>query len=65
MTDENYKAWLDTMPIDDVRRRIERLEQKLADLHVLERLYGDRHHHGEPAPEPSGEGPSEYGSESS
>jgi hypothetical protein len=64
MTDENYKAWLDAMPIDDVRHRIERLEQKLADLHVLERLYSDRHH-GEPAPEPSGEGPSEYGSEPS
>jgi hypothetical protein len=43
MTHESYKAWLDAMPIDDVRRRIERLEQKLADLHMLERLYDERH----------------------
>ncbi|MGA3362189.1 MAG: hypothetical protein ABSD82_09175 [Solirubrobacteraceae bacterium] len=43
MTHESYKPWLDEMPIDDVRRRIERLEQKLADLQVLERLYGERH----------------------
>lgn len=43
MTNESYKAWLDAMPIDDVRRRIERLERKLSDLHVLERLYAERH----------------------
>jgi hypothetical protein len=36
MTHESYKAWIDEMPIDDVRRRIERLERKLSDLHVLE-----------------------------
>jgi hypothetical protein len=42
MTHESYKAWLDEMPIDDVRRRIERLEKKLWDLHVLERLYDER-----------------------
>jgi hypothetical protein len=42
MTHESYKAWLDAMPIDDVRRRIERIERKLADLHVLERLYEER-----------------------
>jgi hypothetical protein len=44
MSDDPYKAWLDSMPIDDVRRRIERLEQKLMDLRVLERIYGERHH---------------------
>jgi len=42
MTHESYKAWLDEMPIDDVRRKIERLERKLADLQVLERLYEER-----------------------
>jgi hypothetical protein len=70
MTNETYKNWLDTMPIDDVRARIERLEQKLSDLQVLERLYTDRHA-GAAAPEPSGtqesesgEGSWEHGSES-
>ena len=43
MTHESYKAWLDAMPIDHVRRRIERLERKLSDLQVLERLYAERH----------------------
>ena len=43
MSSETYKAWLDSMPIGDVRSRIERLQQKLADLQVLERLYSDRH----------------------
>ena len=43
MNNEALKAWLDAMPIDDVRRRIERLEAKLADLRVLERIYEDRH----------------------
>jgi hypothetical protein len=47
MTHESYKAWLDEMPIDDVRKRIERLEKKLWDLHVLERLYDERHGSGE------------------
>jgi hypothetical protein len=47
MTHESYKAWLDEMPIDDVRRRIERLEKKLWDLHVLERLYAERPGGGE------------------
>jgi hypothetical protein len=42
MTHESYKAWLDAMPIEDVRRRIERLERKLSDLQVLERLYEER-----------------------
>lgn len=42
MTHESYKSWLDEMPIDDVRRRIERLEHKLSDLHVLERIYDER-----------------------
>jgi len=43
MSNEALKAWLDAMPIDDVRRKIERLEAKLADLRVLERIYGERH----------------------
>ena len=43
MNNEALKNWLDAMPIDDVRRKIERLEAKLADLRVLERLYGERH----------------------
>jgi hypothetical protein len=42
MTNGAYKAWIDSMPIDDVRRRIDRLEQKLADLQALERLYTER-----------------------
>ena len=52
MNNEALKAWLDTMPIDEVRRRIERIEAKLADLRVLERLYEDRHG---PAREPAAE----------
>jgi len=73
MTSEAYKAWIDAMPIDDVRRRIERLEQKLADLHVLERLYTNRPHpdqaaaetpsHG--APETPGDAASENPGEAS
>ena len=43
MSNEALKAWLDAMPIDEVRRKIERLETKLADLRVLERIYGERH----------------------
>jgi len=42
MTTDAYKAWLDAMPVDDVQRRIERLEQKLLDLRVLERLHAER-----------------------
>jgi hypothetical protein len=42
MNSDSYKAWIDAMPVDDVRRRIERLERKLSDLHVLERLHADR-----------------------
>ena len=53
MNHDSYKAWIDSMPIDDVRRRIERLERKLSDLHMLERLYADRNGEGssESAPE--------------
>jgi len=51
MTHESYKAWLDEMPIDDVRRRIERLERKIADLHVLQRLHAERHGGGEQEPD--------------
>ena len=43
MTHDSYKAWIDAMPIDDVRRRIERLERKVADMRMLERLYDERH----------------------
>lgn len=43
MNNEAFKAWLDAMPIDDVRRKIERLEAKLADLRVLDRIYRERH----------------------
>ncbi len=43
MSNEALKSWLDAMPIDEVRRKIERLEAKLADLRVLQRLYDERH----------------------
>jgi hypothetical protein len=42
MKHESYKAWLDAMPIDDVRDSIERLEHKLSDLRVVERLHAER-----------------------
>ena len=42
MNNEALKSWLDAMPIDDVRRKIARLEAKLADLRVLERIYTER-----------------------
>ena len=42
MKSEALNGWLDAMPIDDVRRKIERLEAKLADLRVLERIHSDR-----------------------
>jgi hypothetical protein len=60
MTNGAYKAWIDSMPIDDVRRRIDRLEQKLADLQALERLYTDRQHPDEAASEASDDGASEH-----
>ena len=40
---DTYEQWLDAMPTEDVRRRIERLEQELDDLRVLERLHATRH----------------------
>ena len=51
-----FKAWLDAMPIDDVRGRIERLERKLSDLRVIERLYSERHTDAgsQTTPEPAG-----------
>jgi len=60
VTYDSYKAWIDAMPIDDVRRKLERLERKLADLQVLERLYADRQgeqpaHEEAAAPEDQGE----------
>jgi hypothetical protein len=58
MTNDSFKAWLDAMPIDDVRRRIERLERKLSDLHVLERIHADRHGDDEPAEQPEEATPS-------
>jgi hypothetical protein len=56
MTGEAYTAWLDAMPIDEVRDRIEVLELQLSDLRVLERLFAVRSAgaDGEPWPEPSG-----------
>ncbi len=51
MTHETYKTWLDAMPIDDVHHKTERLEHKLSDLRVLERLYAERQPAGEAAPE--------------
>lgn len=59
MSGETYKTWIDSMPIDDVRSRIERLQQKLADLQVLERLYSDRHVGAEEVPVESAESPPE------
>jgi hypothetical protein len=53
MSQDSYKAWIDAMPIDDVRRRTERLERKLSDLQVLDRLYAERH--GEGAGDPRAE----------
>jgi hypothetical protein len=53
MNQDSFKAWIDAMPIDDVRRRIERFERKLSDLHVLERLYEDRHGDGAGESEPT------------
>ena len=38
MTEDSLEAWLDAMPVEDVRRRIERIEQELSDLETLERL---------------------------
>jgi hypothetical protein len=64
MTHESYKAWLDAMPIDDVRRRIERLEAKLADLQVLQRIYDERHGGEAEADAGAGEGHEESGGES-
>jgi hypothetical protein len=49
MSNDALKAWLDSMPIDEVRHKVERLEAKLADLRMLERLYEERH--GAAAPE--------------
>ena len=68
MSGESYKAWVDAMPIDDVRERIERFERKLSDLRVLERLYDERNgdRDSEPASEhgggwSAGEGSPEHG----
>ena len=54
MSNEALKSWLDAMPIDDVHAKIQRLETKLADLRVLERLYGERQ--ASAAPEVTAEG---------
>jgi hypothetical protein len=64
------------MPIEDVRRKIERLERKVADLQMLERLYDERQGGGDGDPEATPEetgfeqapaaddaGPSELGGE--
>ncbi len=39
MTEDGLEAWLDAMPVEDVRRRI---EQELSDLQTLERLRESR-----------------------
>jgi len=51
MKHESYKAWLDAMPVDDVRDSIERLEHKLSDLRVVERLHAERQPGAEAASE--------------
>ena len=56
MTNEAYKAWLDAMPIDDVHESIERLEHKLSNLRIVERLYTERLPGGEAATESSDAG---------
>jgi hypothetical protein len=59
MSNEALKAWLDAMPIDDVRSRIARLEAKLSDLRVLERMYSERRDAPGATPQqPEGEQPS-------
>jgi hypothetical protein len=40
------KVWLEAMPIDEVRRRIEGLERRLSKLQALERIYSDHLHRG-------------------
>ena len=58
MNNETLKAWLDAMRINDVRRRIERLESTLADPRVLEHIEEDRRGSAaEPPAEPAGEWP--------
>ena len=61
MTHDSYKDWIDAMPVDDVRRRSERLERKLSDLRTLERLYEDRNGDGAPAAEAQPDQPAEHG----
>ena len=51
MNNKALKAWLDAVRIDDVRRRIERIERTRADPRLAERLE-DR---GGPAAEPPAE----------
>lgn len=50
MTEDSLGTWLDAMPVDDVRLRIEQIEQELSDLRALERLHEGRQ---PSAPEPS------------
>ena len=61
MTHDSYKDWIDAMPIDDVRRRSERVERKLSDLRTLERLYDDRNGDAVPAAEQQPDQPAEHG----
>ncbi len=42
MTEDSLGTWLDAMPVDDVRLRIEQIEQELSDLRALERLHERR-----------------------
>jgi len=57
MNNEALKAWLDAIRIDDVRQRLERLETKLADPRVLERIEDRRGPAGERPSEPAAERP--------
>jgi hypothetical protein len=41
MADDSLKAWLEAMPIEEVRRKIETLERRLGKLKALERVYSD------------------------
>jgi hypothetical protein len=55
MNNEALKSWLDAMPIDDIRRKIARLESKLADLRVLERIHAERQEPQDATPAAEGE----------
>ena len=57
MDKKALKAWLEAIRIDDVRRRIERLETMLADPLVFERIEECRDPAGDSPAKPAGEWP--------